>query len=84
MVTNILFGLVIKLFHIITHAACQQSTWDAFLLLRTLLQYIYIHKIILFMPACVAPLYVLYVSVSNIAERASNTQSNYVAHSNSH
>ena len=91
MVTNIyvLYRLVIKLFHIIAHAVCQQSTWDAFLLLRTLLQYIYIYKIIiLLMPACicVAPLYdfVLYISVSNVAERASNTQTTYVAHSNSH
>ena len=30
--------------------------------------------IILSMSACFAPLYVLYVSVSNVAERASNTQ----------
>ena len=61
------------------YCTCQQSTWDrCFFVVEDFAAvyiYIYIHKIIiLFMPECVAPLYVLYVSVSNVAERASNTQ----------
>lgn len=77
MVTNILFGLVIKLFHS-HYYTCSLSTKYVgcfFVVEDFAAVYNIIFKIIiLFMPACVAPLYVLYVSVSNVAERASNTQ----------